>query len=384
MAGTIRGSIEHLFLGAGQGTGSVQTFFVNLYNFLNNNTGTIGLQRIAYNTGSTSTGAPAIRGMNYYNVANPAGDNAWACFCFSSASKPWYFFMQYTGGTAFGNSPGSPALYYGTATTAASIGFAVAQRADGGNPWNGSSASLGYDTKGTPVWHPGTSSLYLFPRSNDAIRGGSHGTNRQNTIGQAFSIATDYRAHFIADYDNLAILLDLSNDNSYTAFVACQYSPLSGVNPDSRMVCISSTTTLPFVAVSVYGDTAGTTNQQGSIGYPTLSVSGTCMTAVDRYGAAFFQNTNAQPNRAFAQNRFDEWPILVGIYESPNQMGAMGQIYDFAREIYNVASHDTNADGTRAAFGTTTVAAIKLTLPWHSGTVPGSGATVAGTQFGLL
>jgi hypothetical protein len=108
------------------------------------------------------------------------------------------------------------------------------------------------------------------------------------------------------------------------------------------------------------------------------------MTAVDRYGAAFFQNTNAQPNRAFAQNRFDEWPILVGIYESPNQMGAMGQIYDFAREIYNVASHDTNADGTRAAFGTTTVAAIKLTLPWHSGTVPGSGATVAGTQFGLL
>jgi hypothetical protein len=92
-------------------------------------------------------------------------------------------------------------------------------------------------------------------------------------------------------------------------------------------------------------------------------------------------NTSAQPNRAFATPIFDEFPILVGINETPNQVGAVGQFTTFYREAFNVASQDTNANGTRAAFGNVTIATVKLTIPWFSGTVPGSGVTRAGTAF---
>jgi hypothetical protein len=112
-----------------------------------------------------------------------------------------------------------------------------------------------------------------------------------------------------------------------------------------------------------------------------VAISGTCTVGIDRYGTTFFQNTNAQPNRAFATPMFNEFPLLVGINESPNQIGAVGQTFDFYREAFNVATHDTNGGKTRAAFGTTTLAAIKLTIPWHSGTVPGSGITRTGIQF---
>lgn len=379
MSGPLHGSIEHQ-LNAGFGTGSAQSAFVSVYNFLNNNTGTLGLQRIAYHTGSTGTGMLQVRGINYFDAANPAGENAWACFCFSSASNPFYLFVQWTGGTSFGTAPGSPGLIQGAATQN-TIGFAFACRADFGNPWNGSSGSNGFDTKGTPVWHPGTSSLCIAPRSNDGVRAGGHGTNKQNTFGFTPGSGGAYRMSMVADYDNFAIFFDTGNDGTYAGVACCTYTPLSGVNPDIQRFAIGGSSDLPWTAVSAYGDVAGTSANQGSIGYPSLSISGTCSFGFDRYGAGFLSNVNAQPNRAFATPRFDEFPLLVGIFETPNQVGATGQTYSFMREAYNIATHDTNADGTRAAFGNGTIAAIKITVPWSSGTVPGSGTTKQGTQF---
>lgn len=380
MAGPIHGSIEHFFAGTGFSTGSVQSAFVNLYNFFNNNTGTLGIQRIAYHTGAKETGMVNTRGMNYFDAANPAGGNAWACFCFSSASVPFYVLIQFSNSTAFGTAPGSPGLIR-NATTANSVGIAFAQRADGGNPWNGSSGSNGSDTKGTPVWHPGTSSLVLMPRSNDGVRGGAHGASKQNCVGHTVGSGIDYRMHMIADYDNFVFLYDANANNNYASTLITKYTPLSGVNPQVPYVSLGDTAALPFTNVSVYGDLAGTAAQQGAIGYTTASISGTCSTAIERVGAGFFQNTNAQPNRAFTTPVFNEFPFLIGIFESPNQVGAMGHVIDFFREAYNVASHDTNNDGTRAAFGTTTVATVKLVVPWSSGTVPGSGITRGGVQF---
>lgn len=381
MSGPIHGSIEHLFLGSGQGTGSVQTAFINVYNFLNNNTGTLGIQRIAFHTGSKDTGMTDTRGMNFYDQANPAGQNSWACFCFSSASVPFYVLVQWAGSTAVGTAPGSPALFKASATTNV-LGLAFASRADSGNPWNGSSGSNGLDTKGTPVWHPGASSLILAPRSNDGVRAGAHGTSRQNLLGFPVGSGTDYRLSMVADYDNFVIMYDSANDNSYAPCIMASYTPLSGVNPQVPWVVYNDSTTLPLLVATAYGDTAGSGTPQGGIGYPTVSVSGSCIPGIDRYtSATFFQNTNGQPNRAFALPRFDEFPIMVGLFETPNQVGATGQLFNFYREVYNVASQDTNNDGSRAAFGTTTQAQIKLTIPWVSGTVPGSGATRAGFQF---
>lgn len=381
MSGTAHGSIEHLFAGAGQGTGSVQAAFVNLYNFFNNNTGTLGIQRIAYHTGSKNTGMADSRGMGYYDAANPAGDNAWACFCFSSASAPWYVLIQYTGSSnTFGSTPGSPGLFKGSAQNNV-LGLSFASRADFGNPWNGSSGSNGRDTKGTPVWHPGTSSLALAPRSNDAIRAGAHGSSKQNTLGFAININTTYRQSMVADYDNFALLMDSAATNNYGACILGMYTPLTGLNPNVPWA-VYQENALPFSVASAYGDTAGTSAPQGGIGYTNLAISGSCISGLDRYtSTGFFQNTLAQPNRAFATPTYDEFPLMVGIFESPSQIGMTGQFYNFFREAYNVASHDTNATGDRAAFGGTTLAAVKLTIPWHTGTVPGSGATRAGTQF---
>ena len=381
MAGPIHGSIEHLFLGTGQTTGSAQTTFVSIYNFLNNNTGSLGIKRIAYNTGSQNSGMALTRGMNYYDQANPAGDNAWACFCFQSASIPWYVLIQWVGNAnVFGAAPGSPGLFKAS-TTPNAVGIAIAQRVDGGNPWNGSSGSNGSDTKGTPVWHPGTSSMVLHPRSNDAVRGGVHGSSRQNMMGFSIGTNNDYRMQQVADYDNLAILFDLSNDNSYLPMYFGQYTALSGVNPQVPYFSFNDSLNIPTTAGTQFGDIAGSTTAQGGIGYPNVAVSGTCGVGTDRYGFFFFQNTAAQPNRAFATPLFDEFPLLVGIYEPNNQVGATGQVYDFYREVFNVASHDTNSDGTRAAFGTTVQATIKLTIPWNSGTVPGSGVSRSGVTF---
>ncbi len=380
MAGPIKGSIEHLFNGTGLGTGSVQSLFVNVYNFLNNNTGTLGIQRIAYHTGSKETGMVNLRGMNFYDEANPAGGNAWACFCFSSASVPTYVLIQHSNAVGMGGGAGTPGTFR-AAATANAMGFAFASRADGGNPWNGSSGSNGQDTKGTPVWHPGTSSLAIAPRSNDGVRSGVHGASRQNLMGFTVATSTDYRLSMVADYDNFVVLFDGGITNAYSILLMSAYTPLSGVTAQAPWFALHDAA-LPLDAASAYGDLAGSAISNGGIGYPTLSISGTCTAGIDRYtSAGFFQNTSAQPNRAFATPRFDEFPIMAGLFETPNQVGATGQVYNFCREIYNVATHDTNVDGTRACFGSAVVATVKLTIPWHSGTVPGAGITRVGIPF---
>lgn len=378
MAGPIHGSLEHYFAGTGLGTGSNNVAFVNIYRFLNNNTGSLGIRRIAYNTGSTPTGASNTRDMNYFDEANPAGGNAWACFYFSSASIPFNILIQTANGLTFGNAPGSPGLYRGTTTTAG-VGIAFAQRADGGDCWNGSSGSNGYDTKGTPVWNARTSSMALYPRSNDGIRGGSHATSKQNTIGIGVGANTDFRMSLVADYDNFCWVHDATADVSYETIMFGIYTPISGISPDIPYFCMTSAG-LP-ITVTTYGDLAGTSTTNGGISYPNLALSGTCILGNDRYGTTFFSNVYAAPNRAFATPRYDEHPILLGINESPNQVGIMGQAYEFFREVYNIATHDTNGDGSRAAFGNTTLANIKLTIPWDPGVVPGSGLTRTGYQF---
>ena len=380
MAGPIKGSIEHFFAGAGLLSGTAQSAFVNIYSFLNNNTGTLGIRRLAYHTGSKGTGMADTRGMNFYDQANPAGENAWACFGFMSASVPWYVLVQWTGGTAIGTAPGSPALFESSAATTHMFAVAFAQRVDGGNPWNGSSGSNGIDTKGTPVWHPGTSSLVVHPRSNDAVRGGSHGTSRQNLMGFSSLASTNYRMQLVADYDNIAIMFDSGADNSYAGIIFGQYVPLSGTNPQVPYVSIKDTT-VPFTAGTQYGPSNGSSAQQGGIGYPDVSISGTCSSGNDRYGTTFFQTTLAQPNRAYGTPLYNEFPMLVGLNEQNNQVGATGQMGSFFCEVYNVSTHDTNGARTRAAFGTTTLASVKMTIPWNSGTVPGSGVNRAGVQF---
>lgn len=399
MAGPIHGLIENFNVGTSQGTGSCQAFFVNVYNFLNNNTGTLGIQRIAYNTGSNIAGMPVngTRGMQMYppNSQLAAGHDAWACFCFSSASKPWYVFMQGAFGSNLGSTnAGSPALVDSLTTFAGGVGFSFAQSVSGSNPWNGTSGSLGTgsagtDTKGNPVWVNGTnSSIIHYPRSNDPIRAGGTGVKHENLIGFTVGQSEAARYQILADYDNFCIVYDTSNDGTYDRMLFFgTYTPLSGLSspaPDLPYFCMYQSA-VPFNAGQVYGTVAGAT-MGGGTSYPQVAVSGSCTVALERLALStgLFQNTNAQPNRAFATPRWDEWPILVGLYEFGGSfivVGPLGQHVEFMREVYNIPTHDTSLNLGRAVFGSSTQASVHVTLPWNGSTIPGSGATLTGVTF---
>lgn len=378
MSGPIRGSIEHYFAGVGTTSGSAQTLFVNCYKFLNNNTGTLGIQRIAYNTGSQDAGMTQFRGMNFFDEPNPAGSNAFAVFRFASASNPWEMIIQWAGSNAFGTAPGSPGVVNSSGGNF-SFGLMMAQ-ATSGSVWAGTTLNNGNDRKATATWVSASNVAY-YPRSNDHRRIGAFGTLKQNFMGIASLNAADYRAHFIADYDNFVFLFDQNFDNSYAIACMLKYTPLTDLT--ASLPYFSFFATLPTVASTQYGSVAGSSTDQGGISFPDLNTSGTCILSFEKFGTTFFQTNTAQPNKMFSTQRFDEYPFYVGANESPNQIGFCGHHYEFLREVYNIATHDTNLNGTRAVFGNTTLASLKVTVPWHSGTTPGTGINRAGTQFGL-
>lgn len=380
MAGTIRGSIEHYFVGTSMGTGSVQSFFVNCYNFFNDNTASLGLQRIAYNTGSQATGMAKFRGMNYFDQPNPCGNGSFAVFRFLSASIPFDLLIQYTGDVAINNAPGNPALADGANNTYYFC-FSIAQNVSGTSVWNGTLLNDGNDKKGTPVWTD-TNNTFYIPRSNDSIRTGATRTNKENLTGFSVAQNTTYRQHIIADYDSFVILYDTAADNSYTALGFSNYSPTTNLNSAVPYFGFCENSSLPINAGGTYGTVAGS-GRNGGIAYPELWISGTCTLSFDRISTTFFQSVTSQPNKTWKVQRFDEFPMFIGCFESPNQLGLVGQHSSFFREAYNIATHDTNGDGTRAVFGTTTLAEVKLTVPWHSGTTPGTGITRSGVQFGI-
>jgi hypothetical protein len=381
MAGPIVGTIEHYFAGAGLTTASVQTFFVNCYNFLNNNTGSLGVQRIAFNTGSQDTGMTLTRGMNFYDQSNPAGQNAFACFRFLSASVPFDVLIQWTGGSAAGTAPGAPAQINGSTPTN-TFGIAFAQRS-GSTAWGGTTGNAGSDAKSTPVWTSGAVEQAYYPRSNDGVRAGTHAASRQNMMGFSVGSSTDYRAHFIADYDHLAILYDAGADGTYDMIFFGTYTPMSGLSPTIPYFAFHANASIAPAAATAYGTTVGNV-PNGAVPYPNTAVSGTCSVGFDRLGTGFLQNSNAQANKAFATPRWDEFPVVVGIFESPSQVGMLGQHNTFLREVYNIAVHDTNGDGSRAVFGSSlTLATVKMTLPFHTGTTPGSGVTRTGVRFSV-
>lgn len=378
MAGPIRGSIEHYFLGTGLGTGSCQSFFVNVYNFFNNNSASLGIQRISYNTGSQATGMEKFRGMNYFDSPNPCGENSWAVFRFMSASIPFDVLIQHAAATACNSAPAIPCLMNATNTTYHFMA-SVAHSGSGDSTWNGTLKNDGNDVKGSPVWKNAANTFYT-PRSNDSTRAGAQGTLKQNMMGMNVTTNGTYRQHIIADYDSFVILLDLAADNSYYAMGYNSYTPTTGLTATVPYFGFC-TTALPIVEGTGFGSVDGTANTNGGCAHPSLGVSGSCSCGFDRIGTTFFKSANAQANKAWPIQHFDEFPLFVGIFETPH-IGLCGQHSYFLREAYNIATHDTNADGSRAAFGSTTLADIKLTVPWHSGTVPGTGISRTGVQFG--
>lgn len=384
MSGQIRGKIE-CFLNEGNGNNNAQAFFKSLYDFFVSHP---NMTLVARNAGA---GKPAVN-LGYYDAADPFGNNCWAIFKMGATAAgggprafDYYVLIQHTMATAaFGASPGNPGLIIGsTGSSDGIVGMQVALGVGGdGNPWKGVGATLGANTKGTPVWGAPTAGTlaHVFPRSNNL--GGSHVTNRENCAylfsQYAYTAGSKYRAHIIADDDSIVVASDLDDDNTYALTYVGPYTVRQGLAMSFPLIMVSTgSNILPFTVGTNYGPIAGNTYPEGGAVHRDNNI-GVRSIFMERLNN-LVNTTTIQPNRLFSTPEFDEFPVAFYIDESPHE-GYLGQL-DFLREVGNIATHDTSSDKKRMVVGGSTLGSVKMTIPWDGSTTPKSGITRQGIDF---
>lgn len=383
-------------------------YYLTLFNFLSSSqAATVGIQLVAHHTGTNGTG-----GMNYSDEPVRVGDNSIALFKFSLASPPFYVMIQFASGSAAGGSAVSygfnanlTASMYGNganaagtdvggvsgyAASAGGVGIAVACRADGGSPWNGTTASYGHNIKGNPVWISGsnTSSLCTWPRSNG--QSGTFdlgGTNprRHNTIGLASHgnlVNKHTNLSILADETNLLIITDIGNTGNSTFFYFGKYTPRPGLNPDVPYVCLATTGSGLNPPFSVRPQRFGTLNgqpEEGGVAHPSASF-GVRACSLD-YLRSFTQSNQLHPNTMFKfPYKFDQFVYFLLLDEDPNQYGYLGTI-EFFRLTYGTVPRSNSTAKNFAIFGSSAPQALKLVVPWDGVSPAGSAGQRRGRIF---
>jgi hypothetical protein len=381
MGGTVHGSVDHQTTGANPADRN-QEVFTWIYNFVVNQ-----LIGNGYATMIATQYGTAGTGFDYFDGANPSGENAFFVFRMdTSTERPgggsdlgaYYVLVQWADGTAFGSAPGNPGLIQGSNLAGADgVGIAVAFREDGTSPWAGTTNNNGADTKGATVWTPGTSTLHVLDRS--CFLGGAHITNKENTLRVA-DASTVTRFHIMGDEDSLIFLPDVSDDTTYGLTFAGLYIPLSYVTASYPMVLIN--TNLPIDPATVWGTLAGSGAVEGAL--VTADVSGNQDTQFSvTWPTTNLDSTANQPNPQSSTSDYDE--MTIGVYAEDNnpgiaQYGKCGH-FDLLRNVANVATEQANAALTKADFGNATVSTNKIMTPWGSAGAPRSSSTRAGRQF---
>lgn len=396
------------------GAKGAQELFVSLYSyFISAQAQAVGVTLIANSTGSNNAS-----GFNYWDLATPAGNNAWAVFQWASASVPFCMLMQVATGTqtvspgnSFGGIPGNPGVMLVNGySTADGVGIQFAARANGTSPWNGTTGAVGSDTKGTPVWISGSSHLYVWPRANSVA--GTYVSNKEFCLTLANA---DYirqyacRVNVTIDQNNVFFSRDSYNDvGSYNYFYFGKYQPYSGSHrldmacvPDVPYVMLrddNETGLDPTVFLgtsNLYGSlTAVSTNLDGGVAFPTGSAPYEVVTCVaDTLGGFPFSNT-LNPNQAYPTSGYDEYPIMIFMNEMTlfsgsgfPTFGMLGQV-EFMKLVYGLAVGDTDTNYTRIVLGSkpTYTAGSRYTVPW-SGIAPvmtlltGTGGSRTGTIY---
>lgn len=383
MSGQVRGKIE-MFFNEGNGNNNAQAFFKGLYDFfLAHPNATLLARQAGANRNPEDVG--------YYDSTTPFGDNAFFVVKMgrTDGNTPagprnfdYYVLFQYASSAAgFNTAPGNPGLFAGNPHgLGGKVGMAVAVGVDGDtNPWNGGGAALGANTKGTPVWKAPTSGtqLHVFPRSNNA--GGTHATNRENTMPVFHQSSTRNirsRAHIVADDDSFAILVDNEDDNTYGLAYVGLLTPRQGLTLPFPLVVLTGG--IPLAVNAAYGDPNGTSGTQGGAIHRDSNL-GVRQLLIERLNL-FVNTTVLQPNRLFAVPEFDEFPLACALSETPHH-GFLGQV-EFIREVGNIATHDTSSDKKRVVVGgDNNIGSVKLSVPWDGATMPKSGITRQGIDF---
>lgn len=439
-------------IGGGIGCGGSihQEMFVTIYKFLSGSAGqSLGIVQRANNKGSTTDsninyGYPrgGSASMQYWDEEAPAGQNAWAVFEFTRASPPLWLHLQFAGGDAavgynrFGMAPGDPAIAaQGPATGDGSrdaVAISCAFRYNGASPWNGTTASTGSDTKGTPVWNSGS---VIFPRCN--AYGGTRETNAEAMMrlttyeSQIYlnhaSASLDANSgifHVIASEDSLLILTDACGIGDYNIFFVGKYDPIQTAISESlnwaNYVCLHvhdvvNLTGNPVIDAPnrmilprfgdaealAYGPRNEATQMFGPFQIGAFSVVGggannvytnraeSCIIDSNFLLSDTAANTPIyfrHPNRAISDltgrtpGKFDMFTIPISCYGDHFGYGKLGQISAFMM-VFGLPSNSTINNKQFAVFGDSRLNTIKLAVPWDGISIPGAAGGREGIPF---
>lgn len=407
----------------------VSDAFVNVYNLLTSpDAVSMGVQKIATNFGQDGTG------MGFWDSPTPSKDFAFACFCFTSGSTPWYLLIQYSGDTSIQNSPNGFAKFSGNSQQG--IGYAFAIRGDGGNPWNGTTRNDGTDTKGDPVWISGSSTVALFPRSNGP--GGDTSLHAEGLILLSAASALSYgttagvgyssppyttqnnsRVHFIAAPDHFVTVVDQAQIGSCDVLYFGKYTSAPGIPNNTLPYVTFSTNNWNHVyelgwsswdggatswgLPAIYGTAmGGNSNGGGSIGQGgivnpiTKRTSPYIMGFLRVLAFGSLPQAGTKPPQSFMNpspltGKFDIFNIPValgeaqanGIYSNgPMSPAFLGEI-TFVKYVSHAPSNTLLGNGQYACFGAAGAQGIQIAVPWSPSysTGPGSNTSRKGFQF---
>lgn len=387
MGGTIRGTIDAWT----QETTEFQdssNIFTTLFNAIeaHPNTTRIALQ---YGLGGTGT--------NYWDVASPFGRNCFAVWRMNTSGArawPYYIMMQSANGdgsaATLGAAPGDPCTQIsGTSNVAGHVVMQVAVGINGDeNPWNGSSANDGTDSKGGSaalpvggdgngtVWrHPdaGGSNVLVFPRSS-SLGGSENATMREAMAVYYSTTAVSQRYSIIMDDDSIWITSDPGGGGDVRHTCIGIINPHADLTVDRPLVAFQMGNIMPTSTIA---------ETQGGVAFPDSSdvVTGPVRNVRIDYPGAW--TAGSQPNPLFIPSQYDLTPLTLRIEEPPINgiIGNFGASDGFFQFCFDVPVNSTNIGKTRMVLGSATTGTWKPCMPWDGVTIPGTNVTRQGITF---
>lgn len=359
-------------------------------NFMSHLTGSGVVELISWNSGSGATSG-SFETRTHWDGAKPFGFGAHSLWKMkSNTERPWdwYLYVQMVSGSAAvaAQTFNQPIVNYNSAnmgnnSNLRGIIYQAAVCFSGStsyNPWNGT-ISDGNSTAANPRWASGSidRTMYLSPRSNDL--GGSHVTSRNNSFilnSATINTSNQVMCQYIYDGDALYV----STDYNFSRATDVRYIGSFELNPSlsGSGICgstkgfvnyIGTDSTNMFFTNTAFGDTAGTSGDpSGCIGIPLgIMVSGSRAGILQVVNN--FIGSTYTPNQSYS---FDEYPIYVGVSESPH-FGFFGILNTgLIRATIGQGLYHTSKDNSRAVFGSNyTITNRKITIPWTGSYAPG-------------
>lgn len=387
MSGTLRGSIEHYINSATQ-IPYERDHFAAVVNFFDNHP---QMTRIASYAGTGFVGSASLALPGYSTDTDYSGRCAWGVWRWDKVNGDKVYILVQWCDWSSGFTHGLPA----SSNSNWGVCVQYAMDTSGGNPWEGTTANLGADTKGTvagvgPVWAPDGGTLLVWPLANGP--GGTYATNKQMMV----NIMSGYqgghapgRFHIISDDDHIFTAWGEGVNGIYACrTLFCSYIHRDGITPsvgDYLLVAENDYTGTISRGTDI-GTLTGTNTEGegGAVCDPSLGVRTfqlTSLGALTGTGTYGLDLGEEQPN--LMVNKFDILDLYVYFRDTTaGRYGLFGKLDPaFIAMVANVNSEIPNDTLTRLAIGGSARSTVKTLIPWDGVTVPRTGTTQTGVQF---